>query len=770
MRVRHSHWIALGCALVAIFAAYVLGTAWVEATLVERLERRGFVASVENVGLRLGGLQVTNLHATHRSQQLTLEMPNIRVHMGLSGIQRISVFGGNATVSGDLSDVRTALLGNKSGSDGQSTAKNSRPPVVAKDLNVRWERPLGAGSKLTVVGLELTLEDQVLDVRAAAFEVQSDGTQGHFERVVANISTRDLAIAHLAVGSGEASLNLAHLGPASAPPAPTPSPRVLPKRAKPSAPVFPLPPLAPSRGPELRRLAQQGAGILARRLPDTGNLSLSQMVLSLHEADQRITIGPGTLYARREGEKVQVGFASTGAPGNTALDMHVQVPLADGPVEARVKGGPIPLATLGIAAGSFGLQEVEDTSLTLDAQVTLSADGKRAQFSSLGEVNDLAIQHERLAPHVLTNIDVGWSVNGHVLLDGSEVLIDAGKIRLGNVNAVANANVAREAERLRLDANFRVEEGSCQEMFEALPRGAVPLLSGARLTGTFSWRAGLHLDTDHLASTKAQWNMRNHCRFQQIPEDAHPEQFRRPFSLHVPDADGQPMKFRTGPGSSRWAPREEISPFMEAAVLTTEDGGFWTHRGFDSNAIEGAIRRNLQRGEFSRGASTITMQLAKNLYLERDKYIARKIQEALFTMLLEQELRKPEILELYLNVIEYGPGVYGIRNAAKHYFASRPSELSVAQCFFLASLLPRPKAQHFDHHGQLIPLRASLVRNLMKIAHERKRLSPDDLEKGLTEQVRFGMPSLETNPYRHLDGYHDGASYGDGDSLEDDPY
>lgn len=759
----------MGCTLLAIVAAYVLATQWLEAELVKRLERRGFVATVDNVGLRLGGLQVTNLRAVHQSNTLAVEVPNIRVHLGLSGVQRISVFGGNVTLNGDVGEVRTAVFGTKSVSSGPSTEKTT-PPLVAQGLSLRWERPLGAGSKITVLGLEATLEHRRLDVRAAAFDVQSDAARGHFQQVVADISTRDLGIARLAVGSGEASLNLDNLGPASAPAPPVPPPRASTKKNKAAPPLFPLPPLAPNRGPELRRLAQQAAGILARRLPETGNLSLSQMVLSLHKEQQRITIGPGTLYARREGEKVQFGFASTGARGNTALDMHVEVPLVDGPVEARVKGGPIPLATLGVKAGSFGLQEVEETSLTLDAQVTLSADGQRAEFSSLGDVKDLALQHERLAPHVLTNIDLGWSVNGHLLLDGSEVLIDAGKIRLGNVNAVANLDLAREPERLRVDASFGVAEGSCQEMFEALPRGAVPLLGGARLTGTFSWRAGLHLDTDHLAGTKAQWNMRNHCRFLQIPEEAHPEQFRRPFSLHVPDADGQPMKFRTGPGSSRWASREEISPFMEAAVLTTEDGGFWKHRGFDSNAIEGAIRRNLQRGEFSRGASTITMQLAKNLYLERDKYIARKVQEALFTMLLEQELRKPEILELYLNVIEYGPGVYGIRNAAKHYFASRPSELSVAQCFFLASLLPRPKAQHFDHQGHLVPLRASLVRNLMKIAHERKRLSADDLERGLAEQVRFGMPSLETNPYRNPAGYHDGAVYDEDYAIDDDPY
>jgi hypothetical protein len=491
------------------------------------------------------------------------------------------------------------------------------------------------------------------------------------------------------------------------------------------------------------------------------------MVLSVRDGEQVLTIGPGMLYARRDDETVQFGFSSNGSQTQSTLDMHIQAPLEAGPVEVRIKGGPVALAELGVKAGNFGLQEVERTSLNLDTQLTLSADGTQAEFSSLGEIHALAVQQERLAPHALTDIDLGWSIGGNAQLDGSELNVKAGRLGMGQVNGVADIHVLRDAERLRIDGTFRVEAESCAEMFDALPNGSVPLLAGAKMTGDFSWQGGIHFDTDHLTNTKAVWNMRNHCRFLHIPDDANPGQFRERFSLHVPDYDGQPMALRTGPGSSHWASLDEISPFMERAVLTTEDGGFWSHHGFDSGAIEGAIRRNLERGEFSRGASTVSMQLAKNLYLERDKYIARKVQEALLTMLLEQELRKAEILELYFNVIEYGPGVYGIRNAAKHYFGSTPSELSAAQCFFLASILPRPKAQYFDEEGRLIPLRANLVRNLMKIAHERERLSAEELEKGLSEELRFGVPSLDSNPYRNPDGSPQDEAYPAGEAPDD---
>lgn len=732
----------------------------------ERLERRGFAVDVGDVGFRPLALRVTDLRARHHSGLLTVELPQIRVELGLGGIERIRVEGGKVDLRGDINEVREALVADKAPPAPPTGASRTSLPVIAEEVALRWEGPLGPGSSLTVLGLALQRAEGMLDVRTAAMDARSDGAHGHFERVIARVSEKDLGISTLQVGSGEASLDLSSLrrlhGAAPSTTTAAAKPPLGAKRRA-SAPLLSMIELAPARGAELRRLVQQAAGIVARRLPDAGNLDLSQMVLSVRAGDQMLTIGPGSLYARRENDKVQLGFSSRASQDNTALDMHVVAPLGDGPVDARVRGGPVALATLGVKPGNFGLQEVEQTQLTLDAQVTLTADGARADFSTLGDVRGLALQQERLAPHALTDIDLGWSVSGYVVLDGSDVAVKAAHLKLGKVNAVADVHVQRDSDRLKLDADFRVDEGSCQDMFEALPQGAVPLLSGARLDGTFSWHGGIHIDTDHLGNTKAKWNMRNHCRFQNVPEDADPAQFRDTFSLHVPDYDGQPMVVRTGPGSAAWASLDEVSPFMEVAVLTTEDGGFWGHHGFDSSAIEGAIRRNLERGEFSRGASTISMQLAKNLYLERDKYIARKVQEALLTMLLEQELRKREILELYLNVIEYGPGVYGIRNAARHYFGASPSELSLAQCFFLASVLPRPKAHHFDESGRLVPLRASLVRNLMKIAHERGRLGPDDLEKGLSEELRFGVPSLDTNPYEPREGELPSGPFPDGE-------
>ena len=129
-------------------------------------------------------------------------------------------------------------------------------------------------------------------------------------------------------------------------------------------------------------------------------------------------------------------------------------------------------------------------------------------------------------------------------------------------------------------------------------------------------------------------------------------------------------------------------------MLTTEDGGFFRHHGFNTCAIRTALIANIKAGRFVRGASTITMQLAKNLFLSREKTLSRKLEELILTDYLEQTFTKDEMMELYLNVIEFGPDVYGVTAAADHYFGRTPAELNLAECLFLASLLPQPLRYH----------------------------------------------------------------------------
>jgi monofunctional biosynthetic peptidoglycan transglycosylase len=140
-----------------------------------------------------------------------------------------------------------------------------------------------------------------------------------------------------------------------------------------------------------------------------------------------------------------------------------------------------------------------------------------------------------------------------------------------------------------------------------------------------------------------------------------------------------------------WMPMSRISPHLQRAVVATEDASFFQHEGFDWEGIKDAAVHNLEAGEFRRGGSTITQQLAKNLYLSPERSLLRKAREALITRSLEHHLTKPRILELYLNVAEWGHGVFGAEAAARHHFGKSAAELNMEEAALLAAILPSPR-------------------------------------------------------------------------------
>lgn len=141
----------------------------------------------------------------------------------------------------------------------------------------------------------------------------------------------------------------------------------------------------------------------------------------------------------------------------------------------------------------------------------------------------------------------------------------------------------------------------------------------------------------------------------------------------------------------RWVPYRRISPQLVRAVLVTEDSKFWRHDGLDYEQIKESMEINLERGEFARGASTITQQLAKNLYLSPSKNPVRKLRELIIARRLESALPKQRILELYLNVIEWGNGIYGAEAAARTYFGKPASQLEPAESALLAAAIANPR-------------------------------------------------------------------------------
>eukprot|EP01137_Pigoraptor_chileana_P020547 Opistho-2@83041 len=132
---------------------------------------------------------------------------------------------------------------------------------------------------------------------------------------------------------------------------------------------------------------------------------------------------------------------------------------------------------------------------------------------------------------------------------------------------------------------------------------------------------------------------------------------------------------------------------MQKCVLTSEDPSFYSHRGFINEAFKESIAKNIKTRKFSRGASTISMQLVKNIFLTREKTLSRKLEEILLVYILENNhiSSKERMLEVYFNIIEWGPNIYGIGEASQFYFQKRASDLNLNECLFLAIIIPSPK-------------------------------------------------------------------------------
>jgi monofunctional glycosyltransferase len=167
--------------------------------------------------------------------------------------------------------------------------------------------------------------------------------------------------------------------------------------------------------------------------------------------------------------------------------------------------------------------------------------------------------------------------------------------------------------------------------------------------------------------------------------------------------DGDPLL------KSRWRPLSQISPHLQHAVVAAEDDLFFSHPGYDLKAIKAAAKIDWKKKRYARGASTITMQVARNLYLTPRKSILRKLREFLIALKLERILTKQRILEIYLNTAEWGKGIYGADAAALHYFKKDAKSLTRHEAALLAAMLPRPR--FYDQHrgSSTLQRRAAII-------------------------------------------------------------
>ncbi len=207
----------------------------------------------------------------------------------------------------------------------------------------------------------------------------------------------------------------------------------------------------------------------------------------------------------------------------------------------------------------------------------------------------------------------------------------------------------------------------------------------------------------------------------------------------VRDMDGDAILRETGEGSANWVDLKDIAAPMRHAVIAAEDIRFTQHPGFDMEALREAFKANKEAGSVLRGGSSLSQQLAKNLYLDGQRTLVRKIREMLLAVELDQTLGKGRILALYLNVVEWGPGIYGIKAASERYFMRRPSQLLPNEAAFLAAILPSPRRFYQEQYLKE-KARETRIDWILSNMGDAGKLSAGEVKKWSQAPLRFVPP------------------------------
>ena len=259
-------------------------------------------------------------------------------------------------------------------------------------------------------------------------------------------------------------------------------------------------------------------------------------------------------------------------------------------------------------------------------------------------------------------------------------------------------------------------ETQANDFFSSLPTGIFDEVRGTRGTGTLTYRMSGSVDLARVDSLKFDSSLKGkNFQLTSFGEE-NLNKLNTPFMYTAYNDRGDSLRaFAVGPPNPDFVPYNDVAPYLIHAITTAEDPRFFTHRGFMEKAFVKSAIQNLKEHRFARGGSTLSMQLVKNVFLTRQKTVARKIEEALMVWLIENTrlASKQRMFEVYLNIIEWGPskyrwpsgkrGVYGVKEAALFYYGKRPNELNLAESLYLASIIPKPKYARysFDSYGDL---------------------------------------------------------------------
>ncbi len=385
-------------------------------------------------------------------------------------------------------------------------------------------------------------------------------------------------------------------------------------------------------------------------------------------------------------------------------------------------------------------------SLSAEAQGTLSANlnvsismlNQKASFSGQIEGQQLLIQHEALAEQLVGPFDL--KLSGEIEAKwqqkltelGLQIKINQGNMALNQIDMHLNASFDNLGDATLIQADASMSKINAKDFAVSVPSGLLPHLEPFELEGELGFSGEFQLNTADLDSTILDVK----SDLKKLKVISHNEaidfqKLRTQFTttFEMTDEEKTVYSREVGPLTTRWTPLAQINPLFPKAIVAQEDGGFYRHSGISMMALRDSLIDNLKQGKFVRGGSTITMQLVKNLFLHRKKTLSRKLEELCITWLLEQNLTKDEMMELYLNVVEFGTNVFGVKEASQKYFSKLPEQLSAEEVVALTRLLPGPRIfEKFFIEKKLSPNYTARVNRHLKLLEERGLLDGKDYQ------------------------------------------
>jgi hypothetical protein len=327
--------------------------------------------------------------------------------------------------------------------------------------------------------------------------------------------------------------------------------------------------------------------------------------------------------------------------------------------------------------------------------------------------------------------EVRWDVERrHVALESLRLMV--GERREARVEVRGEATWS-EAPHFSLRAELRPL--SFEQAMAALPPALVPESELDELEGHF--QASLALSGP--VYQRRDWKVETKLDLSELKRSARAGPLawlREPFDYQPLTSEGRGRELHIGPRNPAYVPLAELPRVLVRSVVRREDAAFYSHRGFDFEALRDILLE--PENEKVRGGSTLTQQLAKNLFLSREKTYARKVKEALLTLGLEASVPKERLLEVYFNIIEWGPGLHGIGEAARHYFDKDARELSIRESAFLATIIPNPVRYHvYCSRGALSEVWTKHVNELLALLYEAGDLTEAEYQEALGAPLVF---------------------------------